>query len=352
MSHFSDQVIAWQKTYGRHDLPWQRTRDAYRIWLSEIMLQQTQVATVIPYYERFIARFPDVGALAAAPLESVMVQWAGLGYYSRARNLHQCAQQIVTDHAGEFPASAEALARLPGVGRSTAGAIAALAFGERAAILEGNVKRVLARHFGVYGYPGSPSVERELWQRAHALLPSQQVGVYTQGLMDLGATVCTPRRPSCAACPVHDSCIARQEQTTDVLPTPRPVKQRPTRAATVVVLKDQHGAVLLEQRPPAGIWGGLLSLLEFESNATDSEIAAAIDARYGLRVVVQESLGEMRHDFTHYSYVMRPRVAQAVGAGGVASASLRAISESEFETAPLPAPIRKLLLQLASPTLV
>jgi len=316
------------------------------------MLQQTQVATVIPYYERFVARFPDVYALAAAPLDAVMAHWAGLGYYSRARNLHQCARQIVADHAGEFPSSADALAQLPGIGRSTAGAIAALAFGERAAILEGNVKRVLARHFGVYGYPGSPTIERELWQRADALLPSQQIGVYTQGLMDLGATVCTRGRPECGACPVSDSCVARREQITEVLPTPRPVKQRPTRAATVLVLKDQRGAVLLEQRPPAGIWGGLLSLLEFEAGLSDAAIAAIIETRYGLRVVVQEWLGEIRHDFTHYSYVMHPRVAQVIGVAGVASGSLRAICESEFETAPLPAPIRKLLLQLSSPTLV
>ena len=202
MSLFADRIIAWQKAHGRHDLPWQRTQDAYRIWLSEIMLQQTQVATVIPYYERFVARFADVHALAAAPLDVVMAHWAGLGYYSRARNLHQCAQRIVADHAGEFPSNVDALACLPGIGRSTAGAIAALAFGERAAILEGNVKRVLARHFGVSGYPGSPSTEREMWLLADGLLPSRHIGVYTQGLMDLGATVCTRSRPKCGACPV------------------------------------------------------------------------------------------------------------------------------------------------------
>ena len=352
LNGFAGRVIAWQKEHGRHDLPWQQSRDAYRIWLSEIMLQQTQVATVIPYYGRFVERFPDVRALAAAPLEAVMSGWAGMGYYSRARNLHRCAQQVVAQHGAEFPRSVELLAQLPGIGRSTAAAIAALAFGERAAILDGNVKRVLARHFGIEGYPGNPSVERVLWQHAEDLLPTDDIESYTQGLMDLGATVCTRSRPKCGACPVNDSCRALREHTIDTLPTPRPAKQPRVRSATVLVMHDASGTVLLELRPPSGIWGGLLSLPEFEADADADAIIAATITRYGLRISIGETLGDIRHEFTHYTYVMQPRLAQVIGTAGVASASLCGLSEAELESAPLPAPIRRLLRQLAQPVLV
>lgn len=348
---FADRIIAWQKIHGRHDLPWQRTRDPYCIWLSEIMLQQTQVATVIPYYERFIRRFADVHALASAPNEAVMACWAGLGYYSRARNLQRCAQEIVGTYGGKFPRGVEQLAQLPGIGRSTAAAIAALAFGERAAILDGNVRRVLARHFAIEGYPGSTKVERVLWTRAEGLLPAHEIEAYTQGLMDLGATVCARSRPICLACPVNDTCVARREQTIDRLPAPRPAKERRVRSATVLAMQDASGAVLLELRPPAGIWGGLLSLPEFETDATEDAIVAAVNARYGLRIALAEPLGEIRHEFTHYTYVMRPRCARVVGATGIAGSSLRRVAEEELETAPLPAPIRRLLLQLALPIL-
>ena len=348
---FAHRIIAWQKTHGRHDLPWQRTRDPYCIWLSEVMLQQTQVATVIPYYERFIHRFANVRALASAPDEAVMACWAGLGYYSRARNLHRCAQRIVGTHGGEFPRRAEQLAQLPGIGRSTAAAIAALAFGERAAILDGNVKRVLARHFAIDGYPGSSKVERVLWIRAESLLPAHEIEAYTQGLMDLGASVCARSRPICPVCPVSDTCVARREQTIGRLPAPRPATARPVRSATVLAMQDASGAVLLELRPPAGIWGGLLSLPEFEADATDDAIVAAVEARYGLLVALTEPLGGIRHEFTHYTYVMRPRCARVIGASAVAGSSLRRISGEELHTAPLPAPIRRLLVQLALPVL-
>lgn len=348
---FADRIIAWQKIHGRHDLPWQRTRDPYCIWLSEIMLQQTQVATVIPYYERFIRRFVDVHALASAPTEAVMACWAGLGYYSRARNLQRCAQEIVSTYGGKFPRRVEQLAQLPGIGRSTAAAIAALAFGERAAILDGNVRRVLARHFAVEGYPGSAKVERVLWTRAEGLLPAHEIEAYTQGLMDLGATVCARRRPGCLACPVNDTCVARREQTIDRLPAPRPARQRPVRAATVLALHDASGAVFLELRPPAGIWGGLLSLPEFEADATDEAIVAAVNARYGLNIALVEALREIRHEFTHYTYAMRPRCARVVGAVGVASSCLRRVTAEELDAAPLPAPIRRLLMHLAQPIL-
>ena len=316
------------------------------------MLQQTQVATVIPYYDRFIERFPDVRALAAAPLESVMSSWAGLGYYSRARHLHRCAQQLVAEHGAEFPRSVAALAQLPGIGRSTAAAIAALAFGERAAILDGNVKRVLARHFGIDGYPGIAGVERVLWQHANDLLPTDDIASYTQGLMDLGATICTRGRPKCGACPVNDSCRALRDHTVDALPTPRPAKQRRVRSATVLVMHDESGAVLLELRPPSGIWGGLLSLPEFEADASADSLVAAAITRYGLRITTGDVLADIRHEFTHYTYVMQPRLARVTGPAGVASSSLRGVCEAELETAPLPAPIRRLLRQLAQPALV
>ena len=289
MPSFADRIITWQKQHGRHDLPWQRTNDPYRIWLSEIMLQQTQVATVIPYYERFVERFPDVRELASAPIESVMACWAGLGYYSRARNLHRCAQQITDAHGGEFPREVEQLTQLPGIGRSTAGAIAALAFGERAAILDGNVRRVLARHFSIEGYPGRPQIERQFWQCAESLLPANEIEAYTQGLMDLGATVCTRSRPNCAACPVNDTCVARSAQTIDKLPTPRPVRERFVRAQTILVMQEASGAVLLELRAPSGIWGGLLSVPEFEVDASDDAVVAEVGARFGLRIVITQA---------------------------------------------------------------
>ncbi len=352
MAAFADRIIEWQKQYGRHDLPWQRTHDPYRIWLSEIKLQQTQVATVIPYYKRFVERFPDVHALALAPIESVMESWAGLGYYSRARNLHRCAQQVADTHGGEFPRRVEHLAQLPGIGRSTAAAIAALAFGERAAILDGNVRRVLARHDGIEGYPGSPKIEREFWRRAESVLPIDEIAAYTQGLMDLGATVCTRSQPNCPACPVNTTCVARSTHTIDRLPTPRPARQRPVRAATVLAMQDASGAILLELRPPSGIWGGLLSLPEFEAEANDEAVTAEVGARFGLRIVIEETLGEIRHEFTHYTYLMRPRLARVVGTVGVASIALRAVSDDALESSPLPAPIRRLLLHVLKPVLV
>ena len=250
---FAARVVAWQRTHGRHDLPWQNTRDAYRIWLSEIMLQQTQVTTVLPYYERFVAAFPDVAALAAAPLERVLEHWSGLGYYRRAHHLHAAARAVVAGHGGGFPHDAATIATLPGVGRSTAAAIAVFAHGERAAILDGNVKRVLARHAGVEGFPGAASVEARLWALAEARLPTQDVEPYTQGLMDLGATLCTRTKPRCGECPVAADCVARRDGRVDELPSPRPAKALPRKAVRVLLL-ERAGEVLLERRAPTGIW--------------------------------------------------------------------------------------------------
>jgi A/G-specific adenine glycosylase len=345
---FAARIVAWQQAHGRRDLPWQRTRDAYRIWLAEVMLQQTQVATVIPYYERFLRRFPDVRALAAAPLEAVMAAWAGLGYYSRARHLHRCARMLVEQRQGEVPRDAVSLARLPGVGRSTAAAIAAFAGGERAAILDGNVKRVLARQFGVEGYPGAAAVERALWALAEDLLPRADIEAYTQGLMDVGATVCTRSQPACESCPVADSCVARVTGRIAMLPAPRPVRTRPVRSGALLVMRAANGAVLLEPRPPRGIWGGLLSLPEFDADADDEALIAAAQARYALRIRLADRLADVRHEFTHYSFVMQPRLADVLSASGAASASLRFLAPNEIDAAPLPAPIRRLLQGIAA----
>jgi A/G-specific adenine glycosylase len=345
---FADRVIRWQRSHGRADLPWQGTRDPYRIWVSEIMLQQTQVAAVIPYYARFLARFPDVDALAAAPAADVMAAWAGLGYYSRARNLHRCAQQVVAEHGSRFPREVEALAALPGIGRSTAAAISAFAFGTRAAILDGNVKRVFARHFGIDGFPGTSAVERRMWTLAEALLPAEGIEPYTQGLMDLGATLCVRARPRCADCPVRASCIALRENRVGDLPAPRPVKPRPLRHATVMIMRDDAGAVLLETRPPSGIWGGLTSLPEFDAEAPDDALRAAIRERYGLDVELGERLPELRHEFSHFSLLMYPRLARIVAAVGAADAPARRVALLALQDCALPAPIRKLLRSLAS----
>jgi len=340
---FAGRVIRWQHSHGRRDLPWQGTRDAYCIWVSEIMLQQTQVAAVIPYYTRFVRRFPDVFTLASSPSPDVMAAWAGLGYYSRARNLHRCAQTVVERYEGRFPAAVDALEELPGIGRSTAAAIAAFAFGERAAILDGNVKRVFARHFGVEGYPGATAVERRLWSIAEQELPASGIESYTQGLMDLGATVCVRARPLCGDCPLAVTCVAKAQERTAELPAPRPAKPRPVRHAIVVIVRDGRGALLLETRPPTGIWGGLVSLPEFDAGMDDEQLRAAIAERYALQVDLNGALPELRHEFSHYSLVMHPRLAAVRRALGAASAASQWLEPDALRDAALPAPVKRLL---------
>ncbi|MDQ1342721.1 MAG: A/G-specific adenine glycosylase, partial [Pseudomonadota bacterium] len=264
---FAPRLLAWFETDGRKDLPWQRDPDPYRVWVSEVMLQQTQVAAVIPYFEAFTRRFPDARSLAEARLDEVLHLWSGLGYYARARNLHRAAQAVIDRHSGNFPRDLESVMALPGIGRSTAGAILALSGGERHPILDGNVKRVLARQFGVEGYPGEAAVEACLWALAEACMPYGRLAEYTQAIMDLGATVCTRSRPACLLCPVNDSCVARIESREHQLPTPRPRAARPSRAAWLVVAMRGGHKVLLERRPPSGIWGGLWGLPEFPTRA-------------------------------------------------------------------------------------
>lgn len=344
---FAERLIAWQRRHGRHDLPWQNTRDPYRIWLSEIMLQQTQVATVIPYYARFLARFPDVAALAAANVDDVMALWAGLGYYTRARNLHRCAQVVVAQHGGELPASPDALATLPGIGRSTAAAIASFAFGARATILDGNVKRVLARIFGIDGFPGDKRVETAMWALAETLMPgadasSAQVSAYTQGLMDLGATLCVRGKPDCAHCPFAAECVANLTGRQRELPVARPKKTIPTRRTWMLILRDGP-AVLLERRPPTGIWGGLWSLPEAADEAALAVRAGELGAANALA-----RLAPLTHTFTHFKLDIEPRLADCdmrapQGARELRDEESAWVPLDELDAYGVPAPVRKLL---------
>lgn len=336
---FTEHLIAWQKVAGRHDLPWQNTRDPYRIWLSEIMLQQTQVATVIPYYQRFLARFPNVGALAAAPIEAVIEHWAGLGYYARARNLHRCARQVVADHGGRFPEDPAQLVELPGIGRSTAAAIAAFAYGRRAAILDGNVKRVLCRHFGIEGFPGQAAVERELWALAEHLLPETGIEAYTQGLMDLGATLCTRGQPRCGYCPLAAACIACRDSRQGELPQARPRKAVPERTAGFVLISDGR-RLLLERRPPSGLWGGLLVPPEGE--------VSQVLGRLGLQAIDQRQLAPLKHAFTHFRLTLQPVLCQVAAGAAVGEPGLEWIDIPDAAGAGVPTPIAKLIRQVAS----
>jgi len=291
-------LIAWQRVHGRHSLPWVGSRDPYRVWLSEIMLQQTQVGTVLGYYERFLRRFPDVAALAAAHQDEVLALWSGLGYYSRARNLHRCAQVVVDQHGGRFPGHSVALATLPGIGRSTAAAIAAFCFDERCAILDGNVKRVLTRALGNGEDLAEGRHERALWQQAEALLPAQDIAAYTQGLMDLGASLCSTRRPACDACPLGNLCVARAEGQPEAYPVKTRKLKRGQREHALLWL-DHQDSVWLVQRPQTGVWAGLWALPEFES---DQDLWDQARDWPG----VGRPMPTVQHALTHFDWILRP----------------------------------------------
>jgi len=342
-AEFAPALIAWQKRDGRHDLPWQNTRDPYAVWLSEIMLQQTQVAAVIPYYERFLARFPTLSALATAPLDDVLALWSGLGYYSRARNLHRAAQTVAEQHHGRFPETLDAVMALPGIGRSTAAAILVFAFGQRSAILDGNVKRVLARVRGIAGYPGEPAVAAQLWREAEALLPETGLRQYTQGLMDLGATVCTRRNPNCTACPLSRMCIALQTNRVAALPVPKPRKPLPQRRTLMLVLQ-RAGDILLEKRPATGIWGGLWCFPEEEAGA---DAVAACARRYGAEVELRDPLPTIAHGFTHFNLDILPQpVTVAAWPQRAEEPGCLWISPDDALRAAVPKPVRDILEQL------
>jgi A/G-specific adenine glycosylase len=304
MDDFAARLLDWYDREGRKDLPWHRPRTPYRVWLSEVMLQQTQVATVIPYFERFVARFPDATALAHAALDEVLALWTGLGYYARARNLHSAAQRIASEHGGELPADFEALVRLPGVGRSTAGAILAAAFDIRAPILDGNVKRVLARCHAVPGYPGTPRTERTLWSIAEAHTPTARVADYTQAIMDLGALVCRRARPDCARCPERDGCSAHASGRIAEFPEPRPKRALPTRRARMFLLTDPAGRCLLERRPTTGLWGGLWTPPERDAETSLDAFLSELGCP-GIEPA-SEPLAPFRHSFTHFHLDIEP----------------------------------------------
>jgi A/G-specific adenine glycosylase len=313
---FADKLLAWYDTYGRKDLPWQQQPTPYHVWLSEIMLQQTQVSTVIDYYNRFTARFPDIRALASADLDEVLANWSGLGYYARARNLHKTAQIVSHDHDGKLPADFDALMALPGIGRSTAGAILTLAFHQRFPILDGNVKRVLTRFDAIDGWPGSKQVENQLWQRAESLLPDKRIANYIQAQMDLGATLCTRSKPDCPRCPLQSACEAFRLGRPTAYPQPRPRKQLPLRHTNWLVLKNEKREVLLLQRPAAGIWGGLWSFPEID-NADD--IPRYCRQRLGFHTENIEQLSRIRHQFTHFRLEIIPYLLRCSDVGtGVA----------------------------------
>lgn len=335
---FSTRLIDWQKACGRHDLPWQQTRDAYRIWLAEIMLQQTQVSTVIPYYRRFLARFPTLTALAAAPLAGLLEAWAGLGYYARARNLHRCAQHVVGQCGGCFPQEARELAQLPGIGRTTAAAISVFAFGRRAAILDGNVKRVLSRCFGVEGEDSGARNERRLWALAESLLPADEIESYTQALMDLGATVCLRRAARCGVCPLREVCIAYATGRQTEWPAPRKRKALPERQVRLALLCAGESA-LFERRPPAGIWGGLLSLPE-----VGDRTLADLARQRGFSVHAAHELPPVKHVFTHFALTITVVQAEVEACDRPAAEPTEIwLPYAEVSVAALPAPIRRLV---------
>ena len=303
MGNFSKSLISWHKEHGRHDLPWQCEPTPYHVWVSEIMLQQTQVSTVIPYYTRFIDRFPDIQSLANAELDEVLSHWSGLGYYARGRNLHCAAQTICDDHGGTLPSSKEKLLTLPGIGRSTASAIMALAFDQNHAILDGNVKRVLCRFYAISGWPGESAVEKQLWQLAENLTPERNVAQYTQAMMDLGATVCTRSQAKCDICPISQRCLARQEESQYKYPTPKPKKSIPLRKIVFLLLENKAGEILFQRRPPTGIWGGLWC---FPECSTDDDIEKWLLAETGLSGSISRQLSVIKHTLTHFRMEILP----------------------------------------------
>lgn len=344
-SSFAARLLRWHKTQGRHDLPWQKPRSAYRVWVSEIMLQQTQVSTVKPYFERFMLRFPDVRALASASQDDVLQHWAGLGYYARARNLHRAAQELVEHHQGSLPESFDALISLPGVGRSTAGAILAQAFEQRFPILDGNVRRVLARYRAIEGWPGQADVQKQLWALAEELMPHARMADYTQAQMDLGNLLCTSRRPECTQCPVRTDCHALAQDRVAELPTAKPRKARPRRYCHTLIIRNTKAEILIERRPPSGIWGGLWATPV--SDAEESLESCA--GRYGLHPQRGIVLPSIKHIFTHFELIITPHEFS----GQSESATLRENAQQQWlslhrerQWPGLPTPLRKLLHQL------
>lgn len=340
-SHFQSQVLLWFDAHGRRDLPWQTPRDPYRVWVSEIMLQQTQVETVIDYFHRFMERFPSLMALARSDLDDVLGLWAGLGYYARARNLHRTAQQLLEKHQGQFPTSLEALVALPGIGRSTAGAILSLGLGISAPILDGNVRRVLARHWAIEGWSGQADTLRKLWELSTALTPKIRAADFNQAMMDLGAMICTPRAPACEACPLKLTCQAHQEGNPLLYPGRKMTRAIPIRTTYWLVLRKPSGAIYLEQRPEQGIWGGLLSFPEFE---TGEALEAFCRRQYG-PCHFSTPIPQRRHTFSHFHLDFCP-VLSDIDEDADVPLGLTGCFHDTDGVNRVPAPVKKLLQDL------
>ena len=345
MLSIATQLIHWHQQHGRHHLPWQGNRDPYAIWLSEIMLQQTQVNTVIPYYVRFMRELPTINNLAQAPLDTVLALWSGLGYYSRARNLHQAARILMQDYQGKFPDTQALIQQLPGIGRSTAAAIAVFAFGKRAAILDGNVKRIFTRYFGITGYPGESKIQNLLWEKTEELLPVNyrdgQIEIYTQALMDLGATVCTRHTPLCKICPLQQHCVAFKEDRVDQLPTAKLRKPLPKKETVFLILMHQQ-KLLLEKRPASGIWGELWCLPEIK---TEVNAALYCQHHWGIKVQSPIELPALDHQFTHFKLRIYPQLLQVISNTSLQQNKFIWIKPSDALEQAIPAPVRKLLKQ-------
>lgn len=344
---FSQRLLRWFDKYGRTDFPWQQNLTPYRVWISEIMLQQTQVNTVIPYYQHFIQQFPNVTVLATASLDEVLHSWTGLGYYARARNLHKAAQKICTEYAGKLPIHLEELMRLPGIGRSTAGAILALAKGLRHPILDGNVKRVLCRYYAVEGWPGDSKIVAELWHLAEKNLPNKRIAAYTQAIMDLGATVCTRNRPFCALCPFSDECVAHQKRQETAYPAPKPRKTKPIKQTTFIMLQNPLGEVLLEKRPSRGIWGGLWS---FPECPTTADIPTWCQQHLNGTISKCYTWQLLRHTFTHFHLDITP-ILMPIKTEACQTMALTGTiwyNTTQPQTYGLAAPVARLLTQLTT----
>ena len=344
---FAARLVEWQALHGRHDLPWQQAVTPYRVWVSEIMLQQTQVSAVVPFFERFMERFPTLPELARAQVDDVLHLWSGLGYYSRARNLHKAAVLALGEYDGNLPNDLDALMALPGIGRSTAGAILSLSYGQSAPILDGNVKRVLARHLGLEGWPGSTPNMKRLWEEATFRTPQRDAGAYTQAIMDLGATLCTRSRPSCLLCPVQSDCEARRAGRTHEIPAPKPKRDRPLRHTRFMIARRPGGELFIERRPPTGIWGGLWCFPELASDADPNEWCVN---RFGTMPSAQHELAQIRHGFTHFELLIAPcildvRTNSAQVADDDASAWCHAHTPPDVGFA---APMKRLLNSLAT----
>ncbi|WP_295804146.1 A/G-specific adenine glycosylase [uncultured Microbulbifer sp.] len=351
---FQQALLAWFDQHGRHDLPWQQNINPYRVWVSEIMLQQTQVTAVIPYYQRFMESFPTLEALATASQDAVLAHWSGLGYYARARNLHKCAQAVVSQHGGKFPQDVEALAELPGIGRSTAGAIASISMNLAAPILDGNVKRVLARMHAVDGWPGQTTVAKRLWEIAERYTPESRTGDYTQAMMDLGATLCSRARPACERCPFAKNCTAHAQGNPTDYPGKKPKKEKPVRQTTLLLI-EHDGELYLEQRPATGIWGGLWIPPQLEGDDGGEASAQEWLASRDLSAGEVQPLPPMRHTFTHFHldihpvWIQLPARPSQVAEGSSGWYKLRQLDRPRSaQDLGLPAPIAKLVKQLVA----